>query len=1004
MWNTGLENLALNTRKVNNPDYNEIVNWGFRYARNAIGDMVTVQGGTLPAGSELAGQKVQAFQIGRTEVTWDEWQTVRTWAVANGYTDLANIGSGVSAIHPVRNVNWYDAVKWCNAKSEMEGLTPAYTTGNSSYRAGSSIPTVNPTANGYRLPVEVEWEWAARGGKLSQGYVYSGGNSIGLVGWFWDNSNGSADNINNGRGPWPVARKAPNEIGVFDMSGGMNEWCWDSNGEFRRFRGGSWSGGETYCAVASRQLSYDHAGRYGDFSFRLARNIGPKISITGELPEAVLNQPYAGFTFGVSGTTAPLAWSISEGTLPPGMSFSTTGTLSGTPTTAGTYTFVIRLESGGYWDEVEVELEVVNPPSDISTGLMAYYPFNANSKDESGNGRHLEVLNSQIKTTGFKGGSLDQGQGNSYSKTSVTGSNAQELKSNKFTVSMWINPRTLDRVKEWVYLVQSTNGTAIRIGSTTTTYPNHHKIIGIVNNSNTFIHSSKINSLQENIWQQLVVTHDNGKTNYYLNGNNVFTANSSVMYFNFNNYILGNSGGVQYFYDGGLDEIRIYNRALTPNDVTKLYNYESDKTNLLVNGGFEQPNVVTQTTSGNNLWVLFGINYAILQPSDSGPKALDTPFTGWQVVSGEVDVMNNRVANSTPPEGMQFLDLDGSMPGVIMQTIATTIGQAYVFSFKHQKYAYHLNHNSSFRAEALSANNTQLVNSTVSITPTPDVPWEWVEFKTEFTATSNSTTIKFTSLSPGGSTNGVKIDDVRVSAKNYSEMVTVQGGTLPAGSELVGQQVSTFQIGKYEVTWGEWKTVRDWAVANGYTDLAGVGNTNPSGSADSFPVVDVSWYDVVKWSNARSEKEGLVPVYQVSGAIYKAGQSVPTVNSSANGYRLPSEVEWEWAARGGVSSQGFTYSGSNDVNAVSWYGDNSSSDGNKAVGTKAANELGIHDMSGNVWEWCEDVVYSWSARRIRGGSWSNDADYSTVAYRDSGDLPDDRDPGIGIRLARSSGN
>lgn len=228
-------------------------------------------------------------------------------------------------------------------------------------------------------------------------------------------------------------------------------------------------------------------------------------------------------------------------------------------------------------------------------------------------------------------------------------------------------------------------------------------------------------------------------------------------------------------------------------------------------------------------------------------------------------------------------------------------------------------------------------------------------------------------------------------------MIKVTGGTLPQSSELAGQTVATFQIGKYEVTWDEWQEVRTWAVANGYSDLASVGE----GSTGRHPVHTVNWYDVLKWSNARSEKEGLVPVYQVSGAVYKTGQSVPTLKSNANGYRLPLEKEWEWAARGGVSSQGYTYSGSNDLNAVAWYYSNSSYE-TKAVGTKSANELGIHDMSGNVWEWCEDSVSS--DRRFRGGSWLNGAVYCSVADRDYGYGPDNRVNSIGLRLARSSGN
>jgi sulfatase modifying factor 1 len=181
--------------------------------------------------------------------------------------------------------------------------------------------------------------------------------------------------------------------------------------------------------------------------------------------------------------------------------------------------------------------------------------------------------------------------------------------------------------------------------------------------------------------------------------------------------------------------------------------------------------------------------------------------------------------------------------------------------------------------------------------------------------------------------------------------------------------------------------------------------SNFSSCGSSCPVENVSWLDAVGYANWRSAQEGLESCYVIDGAAVSWPKGLDCA-----GYRLPTESEWEWAARAGRSRQ---YSGSNDVDAVAWYSGNSGST-THPVGQKASNGWGLYDMSGNVWEWCWDVYGEYptnasvdplgastgSDRVARGGSWYSNPAYVRVALR-YGITPSGSYDALGLRLARS---
>ncbi len=274
--------------------------------------MTSVAGGRLPASSGMSGTEVSDFRIGTYEVTWGEWRNISARALALGY-DLGSVGKGSADNHPVREVSWYDAVKWCNAKSELEGLTPAYRLPDGSvYRSGQDEPQWDSSADGYRLPTEAESEWSAWGGVLSEGFLYPGSDNLDEVAWYIGNASGSINDYHGGRGSWPVGLKLPNELGLYDMGGNVAEWCWDLRSPgYRVYYGSSNYTIPEHCLTQFRNMSpFIATVRNPHIGLRLARNSfsSPNLVVNGsfELP-ALAN--------GAIWPNAPVeGWTSSDGT------------------------------------------------------------------------------------------------------------------------------------------------------------------------------------------------------------------------------------------------------------------------------------------------------------------------------------------------------------------------------------------------------------------------------------------------------------------------------------------------------------------------------------------------------------------------------------------------------------------------------------------------------------------------------------------------------------------
>ncbi len=802
------------------------------YERTAYPGMVKIPAGEFAMGDAFGEGDadelpvhtnfISAFYIDRFEVTKALWDDVHAWAMNNGYT-FDNAGAGKATNHPVHSVNWYDCVKWCNARSEKEGRVPAYYTSVSKtnvYRTGQVNVSNNWVrwSSGHRLLTEAEWERAARGGVAgtrfawadTDGILHSRANYRANGGQAYDLSNGEDyhGDYDVGEQPFtsPVGAFPANGFGLYDMVGNVWEWCWDWNddayyshspltdprgpasSEFRRqLRGGAWSYDASFCRVAFR-------------GFYPPTNTDPFIGFRTALPALE----------DTDGDGMDDAWERAH-----------FGNLSRDGT--GDYDGDGRTDADEFVDGTD--------PTDAGStlGLVAYYPFNGNANDASGNGHHGSLGgDARWSSSGVEGGSVEL----DGSQDHVRVDDADGLDSpatSDFTLSAWVWTGAAARSHPLLYKHEfgTDNDGSWSFGIAGT---DKLQFVQFPPGDDTILYGDSAVPTGE--WTHVAVAYSRTSSilRFYCNGTADGTHSLTL---NISNtarplYIgAEKSAPLDRDFRGHVDEVRIYDRALSPDEVVQLYER--------------------------------------------------TAYPGMVRI----------------PAG------------------AFEMGDHY---------------------NVLPGENDMPVHSVY---------------------------------------------------------------------------VSEFRIGRFEVSRGQWEDTRLWAVTNGYSDLPVV---DAAGGMAVFPAPDLGWYDCVKWCNARSEREGLTPVYFTGTNhvnVYRSGTvdvDVAWVDWQSDGYRLPTEAEWEKAARGGLEghhfpwpSLGGTYSNHIDGSKANYlrsgdpFEDSSTPVGyyngdQIPSGVDMANGYGLYDAAGNSHEWCWDWYEPlWyadpaaAADNTRGPASSSD---SSRVYRD----------------------
>jgi formylglycine-generating enzyme len=1074
------------------------------------------------------------YYMAVNDTTKAQWDAVRSWATANGYTDLV-AGAGKASDHPVQTVSWYDVVKWANAASEREGLTPCYKLNGTVYRTeiGSSV-TCDWSANGYRLPTEAEWEVAARGGLSGKRFPWgdtisqSRANYKASAGYTYDLSGPVNDyhpTYKTGAEPYtsPVGSFAANGYGLCDLTGNVWQWCWDrygtayaggldprgpASGSTRVLRVGGWQNLALNARIMDRGWN-DPTNAYSGGGFRLARGRSsgsgagtqsvpglvdtkpPEVSVPGAVSVSATSasgavvtlsgasatdnlgtptltySPTSGSTFPVGTTTVTVTATDSVGNVATG-TFSVT--VSPPPSGVTGVTFSQRTDGSKL---VDIRYTLTGGTRGVALGVsldggttftsVKTLTGDVGAAVTAGTSKHI-VWNAgadyaNLGAPGVKvrvtplldgaGGSFTPIPGGTYQMGNLKGdsdiTNAGTVSVTLSPYSMAVGPTTKaqwDAIRTW----GASNGyTDLALGE-----------------GKAADHPVQRVSWYDALKLANAASEKDGLTPCYKVGATVVrtgTSDTVSCDWSANGYRLPTEAEWEVAARGGLSRKRFpwgdtishsqANYKANPADAYDLSASVNDHHPAHKSGVAPYTNAVASfAANGYGLYDMAGNVWQWCWDRFEAPYAGGVDPRGgttgsFRVFRGGLWYYNASMARSAGRYGDQPAFGNNSLGFRLVRGRVAGSGEwAESVLGAVDTVPPVLSVGGTVSVTAMSASGAAVTLSGASATDNLGTPVLTYSPASGSTFPVGTTTVTVTATDGvGNKASGT----FKVTVSPPAASIIGAGGTLaliPGGTYQMGNLIgdsniadagtvtvtlSPYYMAVYPTTKAQWDTVRTWAASNRYTDLA-----TGAGKAADHPVQTVKWYDVVKWANAASEKEGLKPCYLVAGSIVRTGTSnAVTCDWSANGYRLPTEAEWEVAARGGLSGKRFPWGDTISHSQANYWANSTleydlsgsvagyhptymtgSFPNTSPVGSFAANGYGLYDMAGNVYQWCWDwygTPYAggadpWGAasgsyRVLRGGLWFSSANHARSANRSSY-TPTVAYNYLGFRLAR----